>query len=66
MSLEDLTPATIADCCGLLGRADDVGEQNRRKHAIGLGAPSHARQELLDLVEDLVLVAEKRQMVFTG
>ena len=45
-----------------LGRADDVGEEHGREHAVGLARPRpHAGEELLDLVDDLRRVARPRR-----
>ena len=35
--VEQLAPAPVAQLGGPLGRADDVGEQHRRQHPVGLG-----------------------------
>jgi hypothetical protein len=51
---EEVPPAAIAEARGLLRRADDVREQHGGEHPVGLGAVPHAREELLDLVEDRV------------
>src|SRR5262249_9813903 len=52
--LEEIPPAAIAQGRGLLGGADDVGEEDRGEDAVRLGAVPHPGQELLDLVEDRV------------
>src|SRR3954467_6749717 len=46
-----------AELGGPLGRADDVGEQDGGKHAVGFRHRPCAGQELLDLVGDCVRVA---------
>ena len=53
VSLQQLAPAPVAELGRPLRRADDVGEEHRREHAVGLGRLAHAGQELADLVEDL-------------
>src|SRR5262245_25806837 len=37
VTVEQIVPAPVAEACRLLGRADNVGEQHGREHAIGLG-----------------------------
>ena len=44
--LEQLAPAPVAELARALGRADDVGEEHRREHAVRLGRLAHAGQEL--------------------
>ena len=66
MALEKLAPTPVPHRGGPLCRADDVGEEDRREHPIWLRTPPRTGQELLHLVEDLVLVAEERQMIVTG
>ena len=63
VALEQLAPAPVAELARPLGRADDVGEQHRGEHAVGLGAGRDAGQELLDLVERSRPVADPRQVV---
>jgi hypothetical protein len=41
-----------------LRRADQIGEENRCEHTVGRSDRTHASEELLDLVEDLVRVDE--------
>ena len=41
--LEQVAPAPVAELGGLLGRADEIGEQHRRQHAIGRPPPRVAR-----------------------
>jgi hypothetical protein len=63
---EEVTPTTVAEIHGQLCRPDDVGEEDGREHPVERRMRSHAGQELLDLVEDGVLVAEPGQVVGTG
>jgi hypothetical protein len=51
VGLEKVPPGTIPDRRGGRSGAHDVGEENGREHPIGLGTPSDAGEELLDLVE---------------
>ena len=52
VAFEQRPPAAIPQLRRLLGRADDVGEEDRRQRPFGLGRAAAADQELLDLVED--------------
>jgi hypothetical protein len=63
---EQLVPAPIAQGCGAFGRADDVGEEDRREHPIRLRNRSRAGEELLDLVRDGVGVPGREPVVGTG
>ena len=47
--LEQLAPAAVAELGGALGRADDVGEEHRREHAVGRRVSRMPGQELADL-----------------
>ena len=49
--VEQVAPPVVAECGGALGRADDIGEHDRREHAFGVQAAACAGDELLDLVE---------------
>src|SRR5207253_1400894 len=51
MTLEQLTPAAIAELRGGAGGVDDVGEQDRREHPLGLRRVATPRQELLHLTK---------------
>ena len=57
MALEQLTPATVAEGGGSFGRADDVGEEQGREHAVrpfllpAFGIPD-VLQEPFDLCAD--------------
>ena len=66
MLSKQVTPAAVAEPRGALGRADDVGEEDRRQYAIGVPDRAHAGEELLDLVEHRILVADPRQMIRAG
>jgi len=62
VALEQRPPVAVAEAGRQVGRADDVGEEDRRQRPFGLGGAA-ADQELLDLVEQRVLVADVGQMV---
>ena len=63
--VEQVAPAAVADPGGELGRADDVGEQHGGQHPVDLDGV-HAGQELLDLGDDGVGVAEVEEVVVAG
>ena len=63
---DEIGPCAISATCELLGRADDVGEEHGREHAIGLGDAALAGHELLDLGEDRFRVAHPREVVAPG
>src|SRR5262249_10758797 len=67
MTLEQITPCPVSEIGCSLARADDVGEQHRRQHAIRLGCVPVARLDLRDesfqLGEDRILVADLRSEV---
>jgi hypothetical protein len=49
--LERLAPAPVAEPRRLLGGADDVGEEHRREHSVGLRVADGSCEELFDLRE---------------
>jgi hypothetical protein len=61
--VEDVPPTMIAKLRGPLRRADDVGEQDRRQHAVRVNGCSRPREELLDLVDDGIHVAKLQAKV---
>src|SRR5439155_1308530 len=61
--LEELAPPPVTERRRLLCRADDVREEHCHQYTIRLAATTNARQEVLDLVEDLVGV-EPWNMIF--
>ena len=63
MSLDEITPASVAEGGGTLGRPHDVGEEQRREDAVRLARFSNTREELLDLGDDLVAV-NPRNVIF--
>ena len=64
--VEQLPPAAVAELGGVLGRAHDVGEEDRREHPLADGRGGAAGDELLDLVEHRVLVAGDEEVVRAG
>ena len=63
MLIEHVAPRAIPHLRGHRRRVDDVGEQQGREHAIGIGAGARPGQELLDLVEQRVDALREREMV---
>ena len=63
MRRDERRPRRVPDGVGLLGGADEIREEDRRQHAVGRRDRAHARQELLDLVQDLVRVEERHVVV---
>ena len=61
--IEELTPLAVAQLPRTLGRAHDVREQHGGENAVRLLGLAHTRQELLDLVHDLVAAACRRDVV---
>ena len=54
----------VADRGGFLGRADDVGEEHRGKHAVDRDGRTRAGQKLLDRIGDVAgIVADEGEMV---
>ena len=70
MPVEQLAPTAVAEFGHLLGRTDDVGEEDGRQHAIGLGrlplAGLEVGEEPLDLCEERFRVALPRGEVVAG
>src|SRR5688572_15660093 len=60
---EEVGPAAIAELGRPTGRVDDVGEEYRSQHAVGVGRLPHSRHELLDLVHDRVARVAPRQVI---
>ena len=60
---EQVLPAAVAELRRTLRRAVDVGEEHGREHAVRRRPPPHPHEELLDLVQDLVLVPDERQVI---
>src|SRR4051794_723553 len=61
--LEELAPAAVAQLGGGPGGVDDVGEQDRGENPVALGGLAAARQELLDLAQHALAVAEPGRVV---
>ena len=62
MGREQLVPAPVPHLHGPLGRARDIGEQHGLQHAIDLMLRSRACQELFDLVERVLVVADPAEV----
>jgi hypothetical protein len=63
VSLEQISPSPIAKRCRAVRRSHDVREENSRQDAVSVGCLMRAREKLLDLVRNRVVVAEERDVV---
>src|SRR3954451_20389741 len=64
---EQVAPAAVAQARGMPGRVDDVGEQHGHEPPLQpAGGVAAAGEELLDLAEQRLGVAEHRQAVLAG
>ena len=63
--IEQISPAPVAERRRPLGRTHDVGEQNRGKHTVELAHRALAGEKLLNLVNDLVRVADPGPVVIS-
>jgi len=52
--IQKVSPSAVAELGRASGRVDDVREQQRRQHPIGVGPRSDAGEELLDLADQLI------------
>ena len=66
VSFDEPLPSSVAELRLLPGRVDDVGEQDRREHLVGLPDRPPAGHELLHLVDDRVGVSDEWQMIHPG
>src|SRR5438067_8763465 len=66
MLFEHVTPGGVAQRCRSLRRTDDVGEKNGREHSIRLQCRADASEKLLDLVENVLLIAGPGQVIDAG
>src|SRR5262249_17760651 len=57
VAVEERPPAPVTELDGAVRRADDVGEQNSRKYAVGLDFGRRSGQKRLHLGEQLVVIA---------
>ena len=55
----------VPELRGALGRGDDVGEEDRRERAVGIGPVAGAGEELLDLVDDRLPGPKPDEVVVT-
>src|SRR5438105_3122819 len=65
MALHQRPPALVPELRGALGRGDDVGEEDRRERAVGIGPVAGAGEELLDLVDDRLPGPKPDEVVVT-
>ena len=60
---EQVAPATVAELGGARGGVDDVGEHHRQQRPRELAAGAASGEELLDLFDDRVAVADEGKRV---
>ena len=58
---EELSPSGVPDLGRAVGRADDVGEEHGREHAVMSRSRAGSRDEVLDLAQQGILVARPQQ-----
>jgi len=63
VSLEERSPARVAESGSTLRRGDDVREEYGGKRSLGLACVPRARQKLLDFTGDGVGIAQPRRVV---
>ncbi len=63
MALDEVAVGAVAEAGGGGGGVDDVGEEDGGEGAVGLVGAAAADEELLDLVEEGVLVADPGEVV---
>src|SRR4029077_5311600 len=62
--VQQVAPTAVAQCRGLLGRADDIGKENRGQHPIDHDWRSRAGQKLVYRIGDLAgAISNKRYVV---
>ena len=66
VAVEQVAPGAVAERDCAVGRPDDVGEDDGREHAVGLGSWTDAGEELLDLVGQPIDVAAGDRMLVAG
>jgi len=58
VALDHVAPRTVSERGSPFGGADDVGEHHGGEHTVGCRRFANSGQELLDLVEECVAVAD--------
>ena len=58
---EELAPSGVSDLGRAVGRADDIGEEHGREHAVVPRSRPGSRDEVLDLAQQRILVARPQQ-----
>src|SRR2546426_3435779 len=65
-ALQEIAPTLVSHGRGMIGRADDVGEENRRQNAIRFPHVALASDKFLDLVDDRFGIGGPGEMVGAG
>src|SRR6185503_16771650 len=58
---QQVQPTILSEPLHMLLDADDSSDQHRRQYRIRLSTVTHARQKLFHLVENRILIADKRK-----
>src|SRR5215208_3756791 len=66
MGVEQLVPAPVTHAYGPIGRPDDVGEHDGLEDPVDLVLLSGSGEELLDLVEDVLVPADRAFVEVAG
>ncbi len=66
MLLQHVAPGFVAQRCRAVRRTDDVRKKDRGEHPVRFRSRPDAGEERLDLVDDLALVADPREVVRSG
>jgi hypothetical protein len=66
--VEQDSPLPVAECSGLFGRVDNIGEHDGRQHSIRLGISAKSGQKLLDFIDDAIrnLALKVRSVIGSG
>src|ERR1700682_2414080 len=66
MFVEKLRPSAVPEGSSSIRRRDDVCEQHRGENPVRFRARAGAREELLELIDDRVAVADTVEVVCAG
>jgi len=66
MPVEHVAPAAVTHLRRERRRIADVGEQERREDAIGVGERPRAREELLDLADEFIDPLREGEVIGAG
>jgi hypothetical protein len=67
VALDEVAPPSVSELGQSLGRADDVGEKDRREHPVEVGLLGiHAREEALDFADERVRMGCPGEVIEAG